>query len=158
MKLKSRNITYTALLTAIIAIFSVISVPIGTVPISLGLLGVFIGAIALGPAISAMAVLVYLFIGAIGIPVFSGFQAGISVLVGPTGGYLFSYIAVAAITGICTRLASKKRRKSASFYNTCRLLSRASCLLHYRDFLLFTHYRHKASGGTFCLRFSVYSV
>ncbi len=108
MKLKSRTITYTALFAAIIAILSVISVPIGTVPISLGLLGVLISAICLGPVRSALAVVIYLFIGAIGIPVFSGFQAGISVLAGPTGGYLLSYIAVCFVTGGISLLAGKK--------------------------------------------------
>ena len=115
MQLKNKNITHTALFAAIISILSVISVPIGTIPISLGLLGVLISAICLGPAHSAIAVLIYLFIGAIGIPVFSGFRAGISVLAGPTGGYLFSYIAVCVITGLFSKLANKKSGKTAFF-------------------------------------------
>lgn len=115
MKVKSKTITHTALFAAIIAILSLISVPIGTVPISLGLLGVLISSVCLGPARSALAVLVYLFIGAIGIPVFSGFQAGISVLAGPTGGYLLSYIAVCFVNGGISRLADNKSRLPALF-------------------------------------------
>lgn len=115
MRLKSRNITYTALFAAIIAILSVISVPIGTVPISLGLLGVLISAICLGPARSATAVLIYLFLGAVGIPVFSGFQAGISVLAGPTGGFLISYIAVCWVTGMFSKWADKKSGNAVLF-------------------------------------------
>ena len=123
MKLKTRTITHTALFAAIISVLSVISVPIGTVPISLGLLGVFICALSLGPARSVLAVIIYLFIGVIGIPVFSGFQAGISVLAGPTGGYLLSYIAVAFISGIISCLANKKNHITALF------ITAAGCFL-----------------------------
>ncbi len=123
MRLKNRTITRTALFAAIIAVLSVVSVPIGTVPISLGLLGVFVSAICLGPARSAMAVTVYLFIGAIGLPVFSGFQAGFSVLTGPTGGYLLSYIAVCFVSGWVARLADKESRTAALF------ITAAGCLL-----------------------------
>lgn len=139
MKLKTRTITHTALFAAIIAVLSVISVPIGTVPISLGLLGVFICAVSLGPVRSALAVAIYLFIGAIGIPVFSGFQAGIAVLAGPTGGYLLSYIAVSFVSGAISRFAEKKSHIAALFITAAGcFLGLVTCYLIGTAFYSFT--------------------
>ncbi|MBR5382607.1 MAG: biotin transporter BioY [Clostridia bacterium] len=96
----ARSIAYTALCTVLIAICSWISVP-AQVPFTLQTFAVFLTSDLLGPA-AILSVLLYLLLGAIGIPVFAGFSGGISVLLGPTGGYLIGFIAIALLmSGWC---------------------------------------------------------
>jgi len=70
-----------------------------SVPVTLQVLAVFLAGIFLGPRWGAASMAVYLVAGAAGAPVFSGGQAGLGVLLGPTGGYLWSYPVAAAVTG-----------------------------------------------------------
>ena len=89
------------LFTAIICILAIITIPIGQVPITLALLGVFLTAAILPPIWATASTLVYILIGVVGVPVFSGFGAGVGVLLGPTGGYLMAYPLMAlAIPGL----------------------------------------------------------
>lgn len=53
---------------------------------------IFLTLYILGGANGTKAILLYLLLGAIGLPVFSGFKAGLSILAGPTGGYLIGFI------------------------------------------------------------------
>jgi biotin transport system substrate-specific component len=73
------------------------------VPLSLGLLPVFLSGCALGSRNGALSQLIFILLGCAGLPVFSGFNGGIGAIAGPTGGYLVGYIAVAAISGISFR-------------------------------------------------------
>ena len=91
----TQNIAYAALCTALIAVCSWISIP-AQVPFTLQTFAVFLTCDLLGPA-AILSVLLYLLLGAIGIPVFAGFSGGISVLLGPTGGYLIGFIAIALL-------------------------------------------------------------
>lgn len=79
-----------------------IALPFSPVPISLGLLGVFLSTSLLGPHLGTIACLVYLAIGIVGLPVFSGFTGGIGVVLGPTGGYLLGYLFVPLFSGLFT--------------------------------------------------------
>ena len=99
MKLTTKTITQCAIFSAFISLMSVITVPIGIIPVTLGLLGVMLAAVILGCKRSVISVIVYILLGAIGIPVFSGFKGGVQVLAGPTGGYITSYILAAALIG-----------------------------------------------------------
>ena len=92
-----------ALMAAVICVTAVISFKIGVIPITLALLGIFLTATMLEPKYAALSVVVYLLLGIIGVPVFSGFSSGIGVLAGPTGGYIVSYIFVALIVSIVTK-------------------------------------------------------
>ncbi|HNX15361.1 MAG TPA: biotin transporter BioY [Oscillospiraceae bacterium] len=88
------------LFAAILCILAIITIPIGQVPITMALLGVFMTAAILPPFSATASVLVYILIGAIGIPVYSGFGAGVGVLLGATGGYLMAYPVMAlAVSG-----------------------------------------------------------
>ena len=82
---------YIALFGILIGICSWITVP-GAVPFTLQTFGVFLTVSVLGGKRGTAAVLLYIFIGLIGIPFFSGFQGGIGVLLGPTGGYIIGFI------------------------------------------------------------------
>lgn len=108
MKIKTHDLTITAIFSAIICILSVITVPIGTIPISLSLFAIILTAISLGAKRGVLTVIVYILIGSLGIPVFSGFKGGFHILFGPTGGFIFSYIFVALIMSFVSQKTNKK--------------------------------------------------
>ena len=62
------------------------------VPITLQTLGIYIVACTLKPKHALISVIVYLLMGVIGLPVFTGFNGGLSTIIGPTGGYLVGFI------------------------------------------------------------------
>lgn len=92
---------------ALIAVCSWISIPM-TVPFTLQTFAVFFLTVLLGGKRSTVSVLVYLLLGAVGIPVFAGFTSGIGVLLGNTGGYLFGFLLIGPVYSIMTRLLGKK--------------------------------------------------
>jgi biotin transport system substrate-specific component len=89
----------TALFAAIIGIFAQFTIPLPLVPITGQTLAIGLAATILGSRYGTLSVLLYLFIGATGIPVFAEMSGGISKLVGPTGGYLVGFIPTAFIIG-----------------------------------------------------------
>ncbi|MDO5518126.1 MAG: biotin transporter BioY [Clostridium sp.] len=100
--IKTRNLTTIALMTALMCIAGPISVPLPftPVPISLTNLVIYIACCILGCRKGTISLILYLIIGAIGLPVFSGFSGGLSKLAGPTGGYLIGFIFCALMTGL----------------------------------------------------------
>ena len=96
---KLRMMLITAIFAAFIGIFSQVIIPLPLVPITGQTLAVGLAATILGSRYGTVSVLLYLFIGAAGIPVFAGMTGGIGKIFGPTGGYLLSYIPTAFITG-----------------------------------------------------------
>ena len=99
MNTKVKTMTTVALITAVICVLGPLAIPIGPVPISLGVLGILLGVYILGARKGTLACLLYLLIGLVGLPVFSGFTGGAAKLLGPTGGYLIGYIPLALIAG-----------------------------------------------------------
>ena len=89
---KVLNLAYIALMAALMAICAWITLPIGPVPFTMQTFGVFVAVGLLGGRRGTIAVLVYILLGAVGLPVFAGFNSGPSVLLGPTGGYLIGYL------------------------------------------------------------------
>ena len=85
------DLTLIALFTAVIAVCSWISIP-AAVPFTLQTFAVFLATGLLGGKRGTLTVLVYILLGAIGVPVFSGFTGGIGHLLGPTGGYIIGFI------------------------------------------------------------------
>jgi biotin transport system substrate-specific component len=73
--------------------------PFSPVPLSGQSFGVMLAGALLGPRRGPLAVLAYLLLGLMGLPVFAGGQAGPGVLVGPTGGYLWGFVAGAWVVG-----------------------------------------------------------
>ena len=88
-----------ALMAAVTCIMGPLSVPIGLVPISLTNLAVYLAIYVLGCRRGTLSYLVYLLLGLVGVPVFSGFTGGVGKLFGPTGGYLLGFIFMALICG-----------------------------------------------------------
>lgn len=96
--MNSKAMTVTAMFAAFICIVAPWTVPIGAVPISLGTFAVYLCAGTLGWKKSGIAVALYLMLGFVGMPVFTGFSGGFQKLAGPTGGYLAAYILLAVIS------------------------------------------------------------
>ena len=88
---KTYDLVYVSIFVVLIAICSWISIPF-TVPVTLQTFGVFIAVGLLGGKRGTLAVLVYILMGAIGLPVFSGFTGGIGILAGTTGGYIVGFL------------------------------------------------------------------
>lgn len=93
------DIALIAVFAAFIAVCSIISIPIGAAPITLQTFAVVLAGAVLGASRGFLAALLYLAIGAIGLPVFAGGAAGLAPFVGPTVGYLISFPLVAWLTG-----------------------------------------------------------
>ena len=87
------------LMAALLCALSPMSVPIGPVPFTLQTFLAALAGAVLGAGQGAAAVAVYLLLGVVGLPVFSGWQAGIAALVGPTGGFLWGFLPLAALCG-----------------------------------------------------------
>jgi biotin transport system substrate-specific component len=94
-----------ALFAALTAICSQIMIPLPftPVPINLAYLAVLVCGGALGPKKGAIAMTVYVLLGAIGVPVFHGLTGGLGVLAGPTGGYIIGYIPMALVMGLLAK-------------------------------------------------------
>ena len=94
------SMTVMALMTAVTCILAPMSVPIGPIPVSLTNLVLCFSIILLGKKKATISFFIYLLIGCVGVPVFSGFTGGVGRLVGPTGGYLIGFLFLAWIGGI----------------------------------------------------------
>ena len=99
-KLTTYQMAVTALMASVMCVLGPLTVPIGAVPISLANFVICLTAWLLGPKFGTLSVAVYLCIGLIGVPVFSGYGAGLAKLAGPTGGYLVGYLLLALIGGL----------------------------------------------------------
>ena len=89
---KVRDLAYIALMAALMAICSWITLPIGPVPFTMQTFAIFTAVLLLGGKRGTIAFVVYLLLGVVGLPVFSGFSAGPGVLLGSTGGYLLGFL------------------------------------------------------------------
>ena len=99
-----------ATFAALISISAQVTIPIGIVPITLQVIVVYLVLALVGPWYGALAMLVYLLLGAAGLPVFAGFGAGETVLFGPTGGYLFAYPVACLLGGLVAGKRAKSRK------------------------------------------------
>ena len=90
--------------TAITAVCSWISIPLPftAIPVNLALLGVHLSGSLLGGRYGLYSQLIYILLGAVGVPVFSGFTGGFAIIAGPTGGFIAGYAVCALITGCLT--------------------------------------------------------
>ena len=113
--MSTRSMTLTAMLTALLCIVGPLTLPIGPVPLSLTTAVLFLAALLTGPRRAMLCCGVYLLIGGIGLPVFSGFRGGISVLMGPTGGFLLGYLPMTALGGLFCRGTSTRLRQAGGF-------------------------------------------
>lgn len=97
-----RKMAIIALMTAVLCILAPISIPvfISPVPISLGVLAIYLTAYVLSPLDATISVIIFILLGTFGLPVFSGYSGGLSKLVGPTGGYIIGFLFTVYISSL----------------------------------------------------------
>lgn len=103
-----KDMTQIALMVVLITVCSWISIP-APVPFTLQTFAVFFALLSLGGRHGMTAICVYLIMGAIGLPVFSGFQGGMGVLAGAYGGYIGGFLVMALLFRFLAEKASEKR-------------------------------------------------
>lgn len=102
------NMTSCALMAALMCVLCPLSIAIGPIPVSLSILVILLTVCVLGTWRALVSFTVYLLLGAVGMPVFSGFQGGLAKLAGPTGGYLIGFWAMILMSGIIMELFHRK--------------------------------------------------
>lgn len=100
-KIRTKQMVLIALMTAVTCVLGPLSIPLpfSPVPISLTNFAIFLAIFVLGMKNGTISFIIYLLLGAVGVPVFSSFRGGFQVLAGPTGGYLIGFIFLALIMG-----------------------------------------------------------
>jgi biotin transport system substrate-specific component len=124
----AQSVALVAVFTALLVAAAVVpGIPVGGlgVPITLQTLAVMLTGLVLGPVRGGLAVLLYLLLGFVGLPVFSRGQSGLQVLSGPTAGYLVSFVVAALVVGLAARVVLRRTRSlwvalllAASFVTT----------------------------------------
>ena len=137
-----------ALMAAVCAVCSWISIPLPftPVPINLGTLAVFLAAGILGWKYGSISVIVFVLLGAAGLPVFHGFTGGMGIITGPTGGYIVGYILAAFLTGIMIDTYFKARKSSENKATTYAVLALAMALGLFACYALGTAWFMHISG------------
>lgn len=93
--MKLQTITRCGLFAGLLCLCAWISLPMGDSAFTLQTFALFLSLGVLGGRLGTLVCLVYLLLGAVGLPVFSGFRGGMGTLLGPTGGYLLGFLASA---------------------------------------------------------------
>ncbi len=110
MKNNIQNLVSYGLFAAMLCIFAPMSVPIGPIPISLTNLVLYIAIFIIGTKGTCISFVVYMLLGIVGLPVFSGYSGGPMKVVGPTGGYLVGFIPMIIVMGIIyKKIASRMK-------------------------------------------------
>ncbi len=109
-KISTRELTFMGLMTAIMCALGPLSIPLsGLVPISLGTLVIYFYPYLLGTRRAALCCLIYILLGAVGLPVFTGYSGGLPKLLGPTGGYMLGYFFIILFEGLAIKRLPNNR-------------------------------------------------
>ena len=104
-----RDMAMTAVFTAVLCAVAPFSLFIGPIPLSFATFIVYLAAGALDFRSGVVSVVLYVALGAVGLPVFTGFAGGFHKIAGVTGGFIIGYIVCAAATGVTLFVFGKKR-------------------------------------------------
>lgn len=121
----SVNLVLTALFAAIIVVLTMTSIPMPTgVPVTLQTFGIALCGYLLGMKLGVTAVGLYMALGAVGLPVFSGFQGGFGPILGYTGGFMWGFFLMALLCGLAVKKENKVLRISLGLVGLllCHLL------------------------------------
>lgn len=138
--MKIRNMALCALFAALLALCAWISIPVADVAFTLQTFGVALALWLLGGKRGTLSILVYLLLGAAGLPVFSGFRGGIGALLGVTGGYVLGFLVWGVLYWLICACCPDSRK--------VRLLAMAAGLLCCYAFGSFWFYRLYVHGGS----------
>ncbi len=123
---RSKGLALAATFAALISVASPISIPLGPitpVPITLQVFMVYLAAALLGAWYGALSMVIYLVLGTVGLPVFSGLSSGPAVLFGPRGGYLYAFPIASLLGGLVARRRSATRGADTIRVSVSALLS-----------------------------------
>lgn len=111
----TQNLVLAGMFAAVLAVISQISIPMPSgVPITIQVFGIALVGTILGWKLGLFSTIVYILIGAVGVPVFANFRGGLEVLTGMTGGYILAWPVMAALSGIRPPFTDKKKSFIAS--------------------------------------------
>ena len=114
-KFTTREMVLVGMFAAVLAVISQISLPMPTgVPITIQVFGVALVGAVLGSRLGTTATLVYVLLGAIGLPIFANFSGGISSIVGVTGGYIWAWPIMTWLCGIRPKTENKTKNLAIS--------------------------------------------
>ncbi len=105
--MKTKDLTMIALLVAFISVSAQLAIPLGPVPFTLQTTLILMTGLILGAKKGALAVLIYILVGAIGLPVFSGGRGGVAVILAQTGGFIISFPIMAFVAGAFSEVSNK---------------------------------------------------
>lgn len=123
------NIAFTAFFTALICILSQISFVTPTVPVTLQTFGVALCGFTLSVKWSGACIATYIALGSLGMPIFSAFQGGMQVTLGPTGGFIFGFVILAVTCSFSAKI--NKRYLCIIISSTGLLLCHITGVLQY---------------------------
>lgn len=103
----AKDVAFTGLFIALIAVSAWITVPIGPVPVTMQMFAIPLAICVLRPTVAISTIYGYELLGALGVPVFSAMRGGIGVLLGPTGGFLIGYLIAVPVACLLLHLARK---------------------------------------------------
>ena len=106
--MRIRTMARCALLTALLCLCAWISIPLGDISITAQTFGLFLTLGLLGGKAGTLVCLLYLLLGAAGLPVFSGFRGGLGTLLGTTGGYILGFLASSLVYWLITVLFGQR--------------------------------------------------
>ncbi len=141
---KVLNLVYIAIGAALIAICSWISIPTA-IPFTLQTFAVFFVLLLLGGERGTIATLVYVLLGAVGVPVFAGFSGGIGILLGNTGGYIIGFLFI----GFIYMLFSKFFKKSIVMKIAALVLGLAVCYAFGTAWFMHVYMKNSGEVGLF---------
>ena len=157
-KYSARELSIISIFAAITAVLAQIAFPLPftPVPISFGLVAVYISGILLKPKHAVFTQICYLALGAVGVPVFGNFRGGMGALFGPTGGYLLVYPLMAWI--VSQTLNSPKSRQTEHCQSKAFVLLKAGismCIAHTILYLGGTAWLSTTTGNSFIASLSL---
>ena len=120
----TRDLVMIAFMAAILCVCAWITIPF-TVPFTMQTFAVFCAVLLLGGLKGTFSILLYLLLGIVGLPVFSGFQGGIGHVLGPTGGYMVGFL----LTGLAFILMKPLIEKNRRFRYLALIIGLAACYL-----------------------------
>lgn len=104
----TKELALAGMFAAVLAVISQISIPLPTgVPITIQIFGVALVGIILGWRLGMLATVVYILLGAVGLPIFSGFRGGINIILGLTGGYIWGWVFMVFLCGLKPKTGNK---------------------------------------------------
>ncbi|MCL1830190.1 MAG: biotin transporter BioY [Oscillospiraceae bacterium] len=113
MQLSVDRIARVAVMTSVISVSAMIALPLPftPVPLSLANLTIMLSGVLCGVIDGTLAVIMYILLGMVGLPIFAGFNSGIGVILGPTGGYIMGYPILAFLVGYLSRVFSRRLKR-----------------------------------------------